>query len=462
MFSADVYEERRKRLAEFVKSGVILFLGNEDSPRNYRDNVYPFRQDSSFLYFWGLSSPGLAAVIDIDEGVEALFGNDLTSEEMIFFGRQASFKEAAAEKGIQHIYVSDHLESVIKKTLQNKRTLHFLPQYQAGNHLKIRKLLNLHQADRQDQPSLAFIRGVIDQRSVKTEQEITEIEKALAITHEMHIRAMQMTTPGMYELEVVSAMEGTAYVHGGSRMAYAPIFSVRGEILHNQFHTNRMKSGELAVNDIGAESPLLYASDITRTIPVSGRFSNKQKEIYSVVLNTQEAAIQSMRPGVEFRKIHLLACRVMTEGLQHIGLMKGDGEASVEAGAHALFIPHGLGHMMGLDVHDMESLGEDYVGYTDQIKRAKQFGLSNLRLARALEPGFIVTAEPGIYFIPQLMDRWRAEKKFESFINYEKFESYKGFGGIRIEDDVLVTENGCRVLGEPIPKTVDDVEKFSS
>jgi Xaa-Pro aminopeptidase len=462
MFSAEVYGARRKRLAEFVKSGVMLFLGNEEIPRNYHDNVYPFRQDSSFLYFWGLSRPGLAAMIDIDEGLEALFGDDLTSEETIWFGQHVSFREAAAEIGIQHIYPFDHLESVIKKTIQKNRRLHFLPQYQAGNSLKIQKMLNAHQAEYRDQPSLDFIRGVIDQRSVKTEQEIAEIEKALAITHEMHMRAMQMTTPGMYEFEVVSAMEGTAYAHGGSRMAFPPIFSVRGEILHNQFHTNRMKSGELAVNDIGAESPMLYASDITRTIPVSGRFSTKQKEIYNLVLSAQKAAIQAMRPGVEFRKIHLLACRVMTEGLQRIGLMRGDADASVEVGAHALFFPCGLGHMMGLDVHDMESLGENHVGYTEHVSRSSQFGLSNLRLARALEPGFVVTVEPGIYFIPQLIERWRTEKKFESFINYQKLEAYIGFGGIRIEDDILVAENGGSVLGKPIPKTVDEVENFSS
>jgi Xaa-Pro aminopeptidase len=461
-FSAGMYGERRKRLAEFVKSGVILFLGNEESPRNYRDNVYPFRQDSSFLYFWGLNSPGLAAVIDVEEGLEAVYGNDLTFEEMIFFGRQSSFRDAAAEKGIQHIYPFDRLETVINKTLQNKRPLHFLPQYQAGNILKLQKLLNVHPEDGRRQPSLAFIRGVIEQRSVKTLQEISEIEKALAVTHEMHMRAMKMTKPGVCECEVAGVMENVAYVHGGCRMAYPPIFSVEGEILHNQSHANRMKPGELAVNDAGAESPRLYASDITRTLPVSGRFSNRQKEIYGVVLNTQEAAIQAMRPGIEFKKIHLLACRVMTEGLQRIGLMKGDGEASVAAGAHALFFPHGLGHMLGLDVHDMEGLGENHVGYGEHISRSNQFGMSSLRLARALEPGFVVTVEPGIYFISDLIDRWRAEKKFEAFINYEKSESYKGFGGIRIEDDVLVTENGCSVLGKPIPKSIDEVETFSS
>ena len=273
---------------------------------------------------------------------------------------------------------------------------------------------------------------------------------------------MKMACPGMLEQEVVGAMEGLAYAEGGSLTAFPTIFSIRGDVLHNPFHKNTMQAGDLAINDSGAESPMRYASDITRTIPVGGEFSTRQKEIYQIVLDAQEAAIQAIRPGIEFRKIHTLACRVLTDGLNQIGIMTGDIEASLAAGAHALFMPAGLGHMMGLDVHDMEDLGEDYVGYTDSIKRSTQFGTNKLRLARKLEPGFVITVEPGIYFIPQLVERWKSTGKFAQFIDYEKVETYRGFGGVRIEDDVLVTESGFRLLGKPIPKRIEDVEAISS
>ena len=461
MFPAEVYIERRKKLAQLVQSGVLLFLGNANSPINYQDNVYPFRQDSSFLYYWGLNCPDLAAVLDVDEGVETVFGNELTSDELIWWGQQVSLKEAAAAVGIRQVRPFQDIESLIEKVLQGNRTVHFLPQYRVNNGLKILRWLNIPLDDVPDRVSRLFIKSVVAQRSVKSEAEIEEIEKALSTSHAMHVNAMRMTSPGMYELEIVGAMESTAYANGGCRMAYPPIFTVRGEVLHNRFHTNRMNAGDLAINDSGAESPLLYASDITRTIPVAGRFSDQQKEIYSTVLHGQETAIKAMRPGIEFRKIHWLASKALTEGLQQVGLMKGDIESSVRAGAHALFFPHGIGHMMGLDVHDMEGLGEDLVGYSDDIRRSDQFGLSNLRFARALKAGFVLTVEPGIYFIPQLMDRWRAEKKHESFIRYEALDAFKGFGGIRIEDDLLITQNGCRVLGKPIPKTIEDVETYS-
>jgi len=302
----------------------------------------------------------------------------------------------------------------------------------------------------------------VSQRSVKSDVEVEQIETALDITCAMHRMAMQMSSPGKYELEVVSAMESLAYSRGGSRMSYPTIFSVKGDILHNQFHGNIMQKGDLAVNDSGAESPMHYASDITRTIPVGGKFSQKQKDIYGIVLAAQEQAIASMRPGIEFREVHTLSCRILTEGLQQIGLMKGDVDESVSLGAHALFQPAGLGHMIGLDVHDMEGLGEDFVGYTDTITRSTQFGTRNLRLARPLEAGFVVTVEPGIYFISQLIDRWRAEKKFHQFIDYENVEAFKGFGGVRIEDNVLVIEDGSRILGKPIPKSIEDVEALAS
>jgi Xaa-Pro dipeptidase len=462
MFAAEVYRQRRKRLALDIGTGVILFLGNSQSPINYLDNVYPFRQDSSFLYFWGLGFPDLAAAIDIDVSKEILFGGDMTLEETVIAGPQSSLRSMCEKTDIHIIEPADQLIEFISKAVKSGRPVHFLPQYRADHILKLSSLLNVKPADVGEGVSPEMIRAVVSQRSIKSDFEIGQIEKALDITFEMHRIAMKKTSPGTVEREVVGAMESAAYAGGGSRMAYPTIFSVRGEVLHNPLHENIMQQGQLAINDSGAESPMHYASDITRTIPVDGRFSTLQKDIYNIVLESQEVAIQAMRPGIEFREIHELVCRVLTKGLNQVGLMTGDIEESVAAGAHALFIPHGLGHMIGLDVHDMEGLGEDYVGYTDTIKRSTQFGMCNLRLARKLETGFVVTVEPGLYFIPQLIDTWKTAGKFEQFIDYKKVEAYKGFGGVRIEDDVLVTESGSRVLGKPIPKSIEEVEIHSS
>lgn len=462
MFAAEVYRRRRKRLASDIGTGVVLFMGNNQSPINYHDNVYPFRQDSSFLYFWGLDFSGLAAAIDIDASKEILFGDDMTLEESVWAGPQLSLRSLCEKAAIQALEPADHLEEILSKAMDSGRPVHFLPQYRADNILKLSRLLRINPEALGEGVSPEMIRGVVSQRSIKSDAEIDQIEKAIDISHGMQILAMKMVSPGMVEQEVVGAMNGLAYAGNGSLMAFPVILSVRGDVLHNPFHKNTMQEGDLAVNDSGAESPMHYASDITRTIPVGGTFNSRQKEIYQVVIDAQEAAIQAIRPGIEFRKIHTLACRELTEGLKQIGLMTGDIEESVAAGAHALFMPAGLGHMMGLDVHDMEGLGEDYVGYTDTIKRSTQFGANKLRLARKLEPGFVVTVEPGLYFIPQLIDKWKTAGKFDPFIDYEKVEAYKGFGGVRIEDDVLVTESGSRVLGKPIPKSIADVEELSS
>ncbi|MCG6909378.1 MAG: aminopeptidase P family protein [Deltaproteobacteria bacterium] len=462
MFPKAVYHSRRKRLAADVGSGIVLFLGNGQSPMNYADNLYPFRQDSSFLYFWGLDMPDLAAAIDIDASREIIFGDDMTLEESVWSGASPSLSFLCEKTDVAQIEPADHLTPFIQKARSSGRTVHILPQYRADNIMAMSRLLNTAPGDLGETVSPELIRAVVAQRSIKSAAEVDQMESALDISREMHMTAMRMTSPGMYELEVVSAMESIAYARGGSRMAYPTIFTVRGEILHNQFHGNIMQAGNLVVNDSGAESPMHYASDITRTIPVGGSFSTRQKEIYRIVLASQEAAIQSMRPGTAFRDIHLLSCRVITEGLQALGLMKGDVDASVAAGAHALFQPAGLGHMIGLDVHDMEGLGEDLVGYTDTIKRSDQFGTRNLRLARPLEEGFVLTVEPGIYFISRLIDRWRSENKFSDFIDYDRVEAYKGFGGVRIEDNVLVTRSGARILGKPIPKRVEEVEALAS
>ena len=461
MFSSDVYIDRRKRLRTDVQSGLILFLGNEESPMNYPENQYPFRQDSSFLYFFGLDFPSLAAVIDIDEGKECIFGDDLTVDDIIWTGPQPPLKEKCQKVGISETVSLDQLPVILKKAVEQKRKIHFLPQYRPENILKIQQLLGVSLSQIQNQVSEKLIKAVVAQRSIKTEDEIAEITAAIDISYEMQTLAMRMSKPGIYEREIAGAMEGIVLSHG-SRLSFPTIFSVHGETLHNPYYGNIMKQGDIAVNDSGAESALGYASDITRTIPVSGKFSNRQKEIYTIVLNAQEKAIEMVSPGVEFRDIHRLGCTVLASGLKALGLMKGNVEEAVDAGAHTLFFQCGLGHMIGLDVHDMEALGEDYVGYTDTIKRNPEFGWRSLRLGKALEADFVITIEPGIYFIPALIDRWKAEKKNSQYINYDVVEKYRDFGGIRIEDDVLVTENGSRVLGRKIPKTIDEVEDMSS
>jgi Xaa-Pro aminopeptidase len=462
MFPTQTYIDRRERLKQEVASGLLLFLGNDESPMNYPDNHYRFRQDSSFLYFWGVNLPGLAAIVDIDEDREILFGRNLTIEDIVVTGPRPALKEMGLKGGVHEVADFDQLEAVVKPAIAKGRKIHFLPQYRAENFLIIQQLLEMDAAVANASVSTSFIKAVVAQRSIKTREEIEQIETALSVTYDMQALAMKLSKPGIYEREPAGAMAGLAYSRGGAGLAYPIIFTVNGHILHNFHHDNKMKEGDIVINDSGAESAMHYASDITRTFPVDGRFNQQQREIYSIVLNAQEKAIQASRPGVEYRNIHILTCKHITAGLIALGLMKGDVDSAVGAGAHALFMPHGLGHMLGLDVHDMEGLGEDYVGYTDEIQRSEQFGIRQLRLARALEPGFVITAEPGLYFIPALIDQWKAEKRFEEFIDYIKVESYINFGGVRIEDNVLILEDGRRVLGKPIPKSIEDVEAYSS
>lgn len=461
MFDTDTYATRRKRLQADFQTGLILLLGNDHSPMNYADNEYPFRQDSSFIYFFGLDCPGLAAVIDIDQGGEKVFGDDLTVDDIIWSGPQPSLKEKCQRIGISDTAPLDQLPAILTKAVEQGRDIHFLPQYRPENVLKIQQWLRISPSDIQNHISEKLIKATVAQRSIKTPEEITQIEAALDISYEMQTLAMKMSKPGVYEREIAGAMEAVVLSHG-CHLAFPTIFSIHGETLHNHFQGNQMKNGDIAINDSGAESTTHYASDITRTIPVGGKFSQSQREIYTIVLKAETKAIEAVRPGVEFRDIHRLACEVLVSGLKDLGLVTGNIAEAVQAGVHTLFFQCGLGHMMGLDVHDMEGLGEDYVGYTDTIKRNPEFGWRSLRLGKALEPGFVITIEPGIYFIPELIDRWKAERKLPQYINYDAVETYRDFGGIRIEDDVLVTEQSCRVLGKPIPKTINEVEAMSS
>jgi Xaa-Pro dipeptidase len=459
MFRTEIYIQRRKKLQRQMKSGLLLFLGNEESPMNYPGNPYHFRQDSTFLYYWGLDEPGLSALIDVDSGKEMIFGYDFTVDDVIWMGPQATLKERARQAGVKNAFPLQKLEEIITAAVKQGRDIHYLPQYRPDNIIKIEKLLGIHPRMINEYTSLKFIKAVIAQRAIKAAEEIKEIEFALDIAYQMHTYAMKNVKPGLIEREVAGALEGIANSLGNG-LSFPIIFSIHGETLHNHYHGNIMRKGNMVVNDSGAESLRHYASDITRTIPVSGKFTTQQKEIYEIVLAANTQAIRAIKPGVKFKKIHLLAAHIIASGLKNLGFLKGNVERIVEEGAHALFFPHGLGHMLGLDVHDMENLGEQYIGYDEKTVRSQQFGLAYLRMAKELKPGHVMTVEPGIYFIPELIDLWKSQKKFTQFINYPKVEKYKRFGGIRIEDDVLVTKSGHKILGKPIPKTVKEVESL--
>ena len=459
MFETYVYVKRRKLLKEQMKSGLILLPGNIESPMNYPANTYHFRQDSSFLYFFGLDNPGFSGLIDVDEDKDYIFGEDFTLEDIIWMGPQPTVKELAMQVGVSYTSPLAQLKEKIDTAISKNRKIHFLPPYRAENLLQLEKLLGIASSKLKQYASLDLIKAVVAQRSVKSDAEINEIEKALEISAEMYSTIMHMASPGTYEREISGAIEGIVNSYG-NHISFPIILSIHGEIFHNHYHGNRLEKNHLLVTDSGAESPEHYASDITRTFPVGGKFTPQQKDIYQVVLDSQLAAIDAMKPGKPYKEIHLQVAKIMAARLKNLGLMKGDTDAAVKEGAHALFFPHGLGHMMGLDVHDMEDLGEDNVGYDETVKRSDQFGLAYLRMAKALQPGYVITVEPGIYFVPALIDQWKAENKFIDFIDYAKVEKYKNFHGIRIEDNVLITANGHRVLGKPIPKTVDEIESL--
>jgi Xaa-Pro aminopeptidase len=461
MFNSNIYTQRRAVLKKNLGKGLILLLGNGESPMNYANNAYHFRQDSSFLYYFGLDQADLAAVIDLDENKEIIFGNDFTIDDIVWMGPQPTIKNSAAKCGIKQTGSLNEIKAVCTKAIKQGRKIHFVPQYRDENKFKMLQYLGISPMHINEYASIELIKQVAEQRYVKSKEEIEEIEQAISTAYEMHVSAMRFTKAGMYEREIAGFIQGLA-MSLGSGISFVPILSKHGETLHNPNYGNKLKDGDIVVNDSGAETLLHYASDITRTYPVSGKFTALQKEIYEIVLISQLVAIDAIKPKASFKTVHLKCATVMTEGLKALGLMKGNTSDSVDAGAHALFFPHGLGHLLGLDVHDLESFGENNFGYDEKTKRSTQFGLNYLRFARPLVPGIVLTVEPGIYFIPQLIDNWKSEKKFSEFINYDKVELYRDFGGIRIEDDVVVTSNGSRILGKPIPKAIEDVEAAAS
>lgn len=461
MFSKQTYTQRREELRKRVtRGGLILMLGNSEAPRNYPANTYHFRQDSSFNYFFGIDLPDLASVIDIDSGEATLYGDELSIDDIIWTGPQPTVKELGAKSGIDVTKPMDELQAQLTLAIRKGRPVHFLPPYRADNKLRLGKLLGISPDALADYLSVELALAVVSLRDKKSEEEIAEIEKACEIGYQMHTTAMKMCKPGVVEREIAGAMEGIAF-RMGAGTSFTSIVSQNGETLHNHYYGNTLEAGRLLLCDAGAETVSGYASDFTRTFPVNGKFTDRHKDIYNIVLAANDRAFELSQPGKPYRDIHLAASRVIIEGLRNLGLMRGDVDEALAKGAHALFMPHGLGHMMGMDVHDMEDIGEKYVGYDLETERSTQLGVASLRMGRRLQPGMVMTVEPGIYFIPALVAKWKAEGLNRDFINFEAVEKYTGFGGIRIEDDLLITPGGNRMLGKRrIPVTVEEIESF--
>ena len=456
MFAAQTYVTRRAALQAQLGRGLLLFLGNEESPMNYTDNTFHFRQDSTFLYYMGVDQPGWAAVMDLDEGSTTAFADDLTLDAIVWTGVLPTVTELAARGGITRTAPAAALADTLSRAMAAGRAIRYLPPYRPENALKLFRLLGVHPDQAKAGASVPFIRAVVEMRAVKSADEIAEIENAVNTTVDMHLAGMAMARPGMKEADIAARVTEVALAAGG-HLSFPVIATIHGETLHNHYHGHTLAPGHVFLLDAGAESAGHYAGDLTSTFPVDATFTARQKDVYDVVLSAHLAAVAALRPGVPFREVHLLACRTLAEGLKGLGLMRGDLGAAVEQGAHAMFFQCGLGHMMGLDVHDMEDLGEVWVGYEGQPK-STAFGIKSLRLARPLKPGFVFTVEPGIYFIPELIDRWRAEGRFTDYIDYDVLETYRTFGGMRVEEDFVVREQDCRRLGKSRPLTAAEVE----
>ena len=457
MFSKQTYIQRRQELKSKVNNGIILLLGNEESGMNYRDNVYPFRQDSTFLYYFGLDVASIHAVIDIDNNQEIIFGDELTLDDIVWTGPKEALVDKAGKVGVTEVKPNAAIAEYLKDVLSRKQTIHFLPPYRGEHSLKLLDWLNVSPTEAQAKASVTLIKAIVSMRSYKSVEEVEEIEKAVDTSVDMHLEFMRITRPGMTEKEVAGKLQSIAIGQGGD-ISYPVILTVNGEILHTHTRDLVMQDGQMSLCDAGAETAMRYCGDLTRTIPTGKRFTTIQREMYEIVLNAQESAVAACKPGILFKDVHTLAATRLLEGLKQVGVIKGDPAEAVAHDVHTLFFQCGLGHMMGLDVHDMENLGEQYVGYTEDLKKGTTFGWKSLRLGRALEPGFVVTVEPGLYLIPTLIDRWKAENKLSQFINYNELEKLRDFTGVRIEDDVLITENGNRVLGKELVKSVAGVE----
>lgn len=465
MFSKEVYARRRQTLVAKMadsaaegKRGIALFIGNTEAPAQYKDNCYKFRQDSTWLYFFGIDQPLYAAIIDLDNGNETIFANDVEIGDIIWMGPQPSVASVAASVGVEKSAPYTDLNAAVAKVLAEGRPVHFVKPSRYYNTMKIASLLGCGTDEVAGKFSLALTKAIISMRLVKEDCEIEAIDDACDLGYEMHTVARNSIVPGIIEQEIVGKMDGVTLSKGWG-VSFPTILTQHGETLHNHLHDKIIEPGKLMVIDAGAESNVHYASDFTRTYPTSGKFTAKQREIYQIVCDCNDFAFSMTRPGISYREVHLKTMHLMLEELRALDIVRGDVQDMVEAGIAGLFMPHGLGHNMGLDVHDMEDYGENYVGYDDDQKRSSQLGLGSLRMARKLVPGNVITDEPGIYFIPALIEKWKSEKTDQGFVNYQKLESYYDFGGIRLEDDVLVTADGARRLGkERLPISPDDIE----
>lgn len=462
MFSKETYINRRAELKKLVGNGIVILFGNNESPCNYPANAYyPFRQDSSFLYYFGQKRDGLAGVIDIDNDCEMLIGNDIDIEDIVWYGSVDCVADLAAQVGVSKSAPMKELKAICDKASGLGRKIHFLPPYRFDTKIQIFDLLGIHPDRQKAAASMELIKAVVKMRSTKTAEEIEELERAAEIGYKMHTTAMKLTRPGVTEKFIGGQVDGIANSYG-AMVSFATIFSQHGEIMHGNPSMAELEAGRLVLCDAGAETINHYCSDNTRTYPVNGRFTQRQLDIYSIVEECHDYVLDVAKPGVKYMDVHFAVCRLMTERLKALGLMKGDTDEAVRAGAHAMFLPHGLGHMMGMDVHDMEGLDQINVGFDEETRpNLEQFGTNCLRMGRRLEEGFVVTDEPGIYFIPALIDEWKASGHCKEFINFDLLETYKDFGGIRIEDDVLITKDGCRFIGKNrIPYHPKDVEEF--
>ena len=460
LFSKSTYVERRNELKKLVGSGLIVLFGNNDSPANYPSNTYKFRQDSSFLYYFGLHRNGLVGVIDVDNDREYLVGDEIDIEDIVWYGSVTSVAEMAEMTGVARTAAMRELPAIVELAKAQGEEVHFLPPYRFDNQIQIMDLLGIHPSQQKAAASLKLIAAVVKMRTTKTEEEIAELERAAEIGYEMHTTAMRLCRPGITEQYIGGMVDGIANAYG-CMVSFQTIATQHGEVMHGNPSPAKLEAGRLMLVDAGAETNENYCSDNTRTTPVSGVFTQKQKDIYNIVVECHDHVLEVAKPGVKWWDVHFAVCRIITERLQQLGLMKGDVEESLKAGAHAMFLPHGLGHSMGMDVHDMEGLGQVYVGFDNEVRPSTQFGTNALRFGRRLQKGFVVTDEPGIYFIPALIDDWKKNGTNAQFLNFDKIDEYRDFGGIRIEDDVLITDEGCRFIGSKrIPYHVEDVEEF--
>jgi len=457
MFKSDTYINRRKELKSIIDSGIVLLMGNEESSMNFADNTYHFRQDSTFLYYFGLNQPSLTGIIDVDNDADYIFGDDLSIDQIVWMGIQPTIGEQAETAGVSNSGNMRDLSVFLDSALKQKRNIHYLPPYRPENKIQLSRFFNMNPDDVAAGSSIELIKAIVSMREIKSAEEMVEIEKAVNTSVDMHIAAMKMVAPGIRESHIAARVHEIALSSGG-HLSFPVIATIHGETLHNHFHGNYLKEGQLFLLDCGAETDMGYAGDLSSTIPVSADFTIRQKEIYELTLQAHNTAVSALKPGKSFKEVYFENARVIINGLKDLDLMKGDTEVALTSGVHAMFFPCGLGHQMGLDVHDMEDLGEEYAGYDGEAK-SQQFGLKSLRLGKTLKPGMVITIEPGIYFIPTLIDLWKSENKFKDFINYEKLETYKDFGGIRNEENFLITDSSYSLIGKKKPKTIEEIRK---